>query len=133
MAVTLRGRARSLLQMRRTLTRSFHYLGKCNGSTSVHWCFQGVSCSEMYSTNLSETLDSCMPSCRPLLPRVLKKIRTDRAHVILEPVHWEQKEWYPELQGLSICSQAGLPSLGGHAVTATGQGSAPGPSHSPSP
>ncbi|KAJ1085491.1 hypothetical protein NDU88_005623 [Pleurodeles waltl] len=45
----------------------------------------------------------------PLLPRVLKKIRNNRAQVILVAPDWAQIVWYPELLSIAIGSPLRLP------------------------
>ena len=45
----------------------------------------------------------------PLLPRVLKKFRNDRAQVILMAPDWAQRVWYSELLGMSTCPLIRLP------------------------
>ncbi|KAJ1173149.1 hypothetical protein NDU88_004990 [Pleurodeles waltl] len=45
----------------------------------------------------------------PLLPRVLKKIRYDRAQVILVAPDWARRVWYPELLSMSIDPPLRLP------------------------
>ena len=45
----------------------------------------------------------------PLLPKVLKKIRTDQAQVILVAPDWAGRVWYPELLGMSISPLIRLP------------------------
>ena len=45
----------------------------------------------------------------PLLPQVLKKIRTNRAQVILVALDWARRVWYPELLGMSISPLIRLP------------------------
>ena len=58
----------------------------------------------------------------PLLPLVLKKIRTNRAQVILLAPDWARRVWYPELLGFDQAAPSG-----GSSVPAAGEGSAPEP------
>lgn len=45
----------------------------------------------------------------PLLPRVLRKIRNDKAQVILVASDWARSVWYLKLLGLRICPPTRLP------------------------
>ncbi|XP_078497067.1 uncharacterized protein LOC144753171 [Lissotriton helveticus] len=45
----------------------------------------------------------------PLLPRVLKKIKRDRAQVILVAPDWVRRYWYPELLSMSVDPPVRLP------------------------
>ncbi|KAJ1168361.1 hypothetical protein NDU88_000287 [Pleurodeles waltl] len=45
----------------------------------------------------------------PLIPRVLRKIRQDRAQVILIALDWPRRVWYSDLLQLSLCPPLRLP------------------------
>mgnify|MGYP002805015845 CR=1 FL=1 len=104
------GGAWSLPQMARTMARSIRHSREhamsallCVGAPKVCLAQRLIPLKEWNSRLLY-----AFPPI-PLLPRVLKKIRTNRAQFILVAPDWARRVWYPELLGMSICPPIGLP------------------------
>ncbi|KAJ1198714.1 hypothetical protein NDU88_002553 [Pleurodeles waltl] len=90
---------------------------------------RGLSLGDDFRRKWSSGLLYAFPPI-PLLPRVLKKIKSDRAQVILVAPDWARRVWYPELLKMSIGPSIRLPLREDLLSQQQGEGSPPEPVNS---